>query len=372
MSIASWTSPPASALTLPISRVIRSVSAAFSRSSTWAKRKRISPRLGAGTSRQSSKAACAVSTARSTAAASASGTLPRTSPVAGLVLSRALVAVAIETEGTGCRDLAACRVAARESAPMATADLWARRLDLWNGDLALADEIVHEGIEIHRYPPPPISVAGRAGLVEWRVLAERRPARPAAAGRRRAVRLTYLLGRVGVRERPRDARAPPVARLQLLAELGRRLARATVGPLTAVDDHRHVRVVLVVLDHLVVELVGELTRDHAIDHPFLIVGRRSERARGAAASYRRAISGTSRPSSSTCAFHALNVSSSSSSSWPRRSSRTGCADSGLTRYWYHDRSHATVTASSPASPESGTMLARASPRLFAMPPTVRR
>src|SRR4051794_11261889 len=86
----------------------------------------------------------------------------------------------------------------------------------------------------------------------------------------------------------------------------------------------------------------------------------------------RAISGTSRPSSSTRAFHVLNVSSSSSSSWPRRSSRTGCPDSGLTRYWYHERSQATVTAISPASPERGTMLARASPRLFAIPPTVRR
>src|SRR5579884_3717207 len=86
----------------------------------------------------------------------------------------------------------------------------------------------------------------------------------------------------------------------------------------------------------------------------------------------RAISGTSRPSSSTCAFQSLKPPSSSSSSWPRRSSRTGCADSGLTRYWYQERSQATVTASSPAVPESGTMLAFASPRLFAMPPTVRR
>ena len=46
-----------------------------------------------------------------------------------------------------------------------------------------------------------------------------------------------------------------------------------VGALAAVDDDRHVRVVLVVVDHLVVELVGELTRDHAIDHRLLIVGR---------------------------------------------------------------------------------------------------
>src|SRR5581483_7628605 len=84
------------------------------------------------------------------------------------------------------------------------------------------------------------------------------------------------------------------------------------------------------------------------------------------------MSGTRRPSSSTWVFQPLKLSSSSSSSCPRRSSRTGCADSGLTRYWYQERSQATVTASSPETPESGTMLARASPRLFAIPPTVRR
>src|SRR3954453_10873370 len=83
--------------------------------------------------------------------------------------------------------------------------------------------------------------------------------------------------------------------------------------------------------------------------------------------WRRAISGTSRPSSSTCAFQSLKPSSSSSSSWPRRSSRTGCAESGLTRYWYHDRSQATVTAISPLVPLSGTRLAFALPRLFAIP-----
>src|ERR671934_261747 len=120
MSIASCTSPPASAFTFPISCVIRSVSAAFSRSRMCAKRKRISPRFGAGTSRHRSRAA------------------------------------------------------------------------------AVAD-------------------------------------------------------------RP------------LLVELAGRLARATVGALAAVDDDRHVRVVLVVVDHLVVELVGQLARDHAIDHA-LIVG----------------------------------------------------------------------------------------------------
>ena len=63
--------------------------------------------------------------------------------------------------------------------------------------------------------------------------------------------------------------------------------------------------------------------------------------------------------------------SSSSSSCPRRSRRTGCAESGLTRYWYQESSQATVTASSPVAAPSGTMLACGSPRLFAMPPTVR-
>src|SRR5207244_2957406 len=45
------------------------------------------------------------------------------------------------------------------------------------------------------------------------------------------------------------------------------LPAPTVGSLATVDDHRHVRVVLVVLDHLVVELARELPRDHAVDHP---------------------------------------------------------------------------------------------------------
>src|SRR5262249_1734961 len=76
-----------------------------------------------------------------------------------------------------------------------------------------------------------------------------------------------LLRRVGLRERPRDPRPPPVARLALLDGLGLRPARSAVGPLATVDDHRHVRVVLVVVDHLLVELVRQLPRDHAVDHP---------------------------------------------------------------------------------------------------------
>ena len=88
MSIASWTSPPASAFTFPISRVIRSVSAGFSCSSSRASRKRISPRFGAGTSRHSANASFATATARSTSSAPERGKTPIVSPVAGLVLSK--------------------------------------------------------------------------------------------------------------------------------------------------------------------------------------------------------------------------------------------------------------------------------------------
>src|SRR5207244_4545887 len=39
-----------------------------------------------------------------------------------------------------------------------------------------------------------------------------------------------------------------------------------IGARAAVDDHRHVRVVLVVRDHALEELAFEFTRYHAIDH----------------------------------------------------------------------------------------------------------
>lgn len=47
--------------------------------------------------------------------------------------------------------------------------LWDRWTDLWNGDLALAEEIVHPEFALYRIPPPRISdqAGGRAGLVEW-------------------------------------------------------------------------------------------------------------------------------------------------------------------------------------------------------------
>src|SRR5262249_25525025 len=134
-----------------------------------------------------------------------------------------------------------------------------------------------------------------------------------------------------------------------------------IGPAAAVDDHRDAGVVGVVRDELVVELRLELTGDHAIDHGLIVSG-----------DQRRAISGTTRPSSARCAFQSPNAPSSSSGSCPRSARRTGCADSGVTRYWYQEISQATVTTMSGLTPESGTIDTRGSPRLFAIPPTVRR
>src|SRR5215218_4237506 len=87
MSIASWTSPAASGSTFPISRAISSASSSLCSASRWPKRKRISPRRGAGTSRQSSYASLAASTARSTSSTPERGKTPSTSPFAGLVVS---------------------------------------------------------------------------------------------------------------------------------------------------------------------------------------------------------------------------------------------------------------------------------------------
>ena len=51
--------------------------------------------------------------------------------------------------------------------------------------------------------------------------------------------------------------------------------RAPVGPRAPVDDDRHVRVVLVVLDEPVVELVLELRGNDAVDHSLRILGGRA-------------------------------------------------------------------------------------------------
>src|SRR5215212_5736277 len=84
------------------------------------------------------------------------------------------------------------------------------------------------------------------------------------------------------------------------------------------------------------------------------------------------MSGTIRPSSPRCAFQVVYGGSSWDGSWPRSASRTGCTASCAIRYWYHEISHATVTTTSGVTPESGTTDTLGSPRLFAIPPIVRR
>src|SRR3954470_12496624 len=194
MSIASCTSPPASAFTFPISCVIRSVSSALWSVTSRAKRKRISPRFGAGTRRQSWNASFAAATARLTSSGPDFGKTPSVSPSAGLLDSK----VSPEAAST-------------HSPPM-------------------------------KFLNVRVPVAATTAM---------------------------LVVRLGLRERPRDAGAPAVSD-HTLAAVG--LALAPVGPLAAVDHHRHVRVVLVVVDHLVEQLGLELARNHAIDHRRLSVG----------------------------------------------------------------------------------------------------
>ena len=47
--------------------------------------------------------------------------------------------------------------------------LWARWIDLWNGDLARAEEIIHPEFALHRIPPPEVfgQASGRDGLLGW-------------------------------------------------------------------------------------------------------------------------------------------------------------------------------------------------------------
>src|SRR5262245_17686505 len=281
MSIASWTSPPASDFTFPISRVIRSVSSSLCARRSSAKRKRMLPRSGAGTRRQSSNAAFAFATALSTSAPLERGKLPSTSPVAGATDSNVFVAI-----------------------------------------------------------------------------------------RRR------LVGDVDLRERSRYALPPAVARHAPLGELRPgELAPAVRPVLAAVDDHRHVRVLAVVLDELLVQLPLQLSRDDAVDHLGTLgqatsdgctgkAGTSSKRRRQAAPrrttqwitdlswlrTYSRAMSGTTLPSSSKCAFHSVKERSSSAGSCPRSASRTG-AESAVTRYWYQEMSQAIVTTTSALTPE---------------------
>src|SRR3954463_3121802 len=150
MSIASWTSPPASAFTFPISRVIRSVSSSLCARSSSAKRKRMLPRSGAGTRRQSSNASFAFCTAASTSAAVERGKLASTSPVAGTTDSnvfpvtgrRLLRGVGL---GEGSRDAGAAAIACEA----AFLELGARQLVAAIGVvLATVDDHRHIGVAL--------------------------------------------------------------------------------------------------------------------------------------------------------------------------------------------------------------------------------
>src|SRR6185436_4623672 len=195
MSIASWTSPPASAFTFPISCVIRSVSSDLCSAMSCAKRKRISPRCGAGTRRHSAKASFATATARSTSSGTDFGKTPSVSPSAGLIDSN----VSPETESTHSPPMKFLKVLTPVTATQA-----------------------------------------------------------------------MLVGSVGLRERAWNAGPAAVADLAF-ASVG--FALAPVRAVAAVDDHAHVRVVLVVVDHLLEELGLELARDNAVDHRALSVGK---------------------------------------------------------------------------------------------------
>ena len=194
MSIASWTSPPASALTFPISRVISSASSALSRSQQLRRSGRGCCRARApGTRRQSSQAALAVATARSTSAAVERGKVSISSPVDGFE----------RFEGRGR----------------------------------------------HRGDSSPMSSARRGHGVD----AQSRHAQSRCRSSRND---------------PRSARArrrSRITRCSLNSAVALRSARR-FGPVAAVDDHRHVRVVAVVRDHLVVQLPSSSRRDDAVDH----------------------------------------------------------------------------------------------------------
>src|SRR3954453_20948786 len=80
-----------------------------------------------------------------------------------------------------------------------------------------------------------------------------------------------------------------VAHHALILVLPRLLTAAAVGPLATVDDDGHVRIVLVVGDHLLVQLVRERLWDDAVDHletgklaGNVMTGRRRQASRPAA------------------------------------------------------------------------------------------
>jgi len=50
----------------------------------------------------------------------------------------------------------------------ASAELWDRWIDLWNGNLDLAEQIIHPDFEVHRVPMPHgEGLGGQDALVEW-------------------------------------------------------------------------------------------------------------------------------------------------------------------------------------------------------------
>jgi predicted ester cyclase len=50
-----------------------------------------------------------------------------------------------------------------------SAELWDRWIELWNGDLDSAEQIIHPDFEVHRIPMPhvPEELGGRQALLEW-------------------------------------------------------------------------------------------------------------------------------------------------------------------------------------------------------------
>src|SRR6266550_235797 len=50
-----------------------------------------------------------------------------------------------------------------------TAELWDRWIELWNGDLSLAEQVIHPDFVVHRIPAPhvPEGLGGREALLEW-------------------------------------------------------------------------------------------------------------------------------------------------------------------------------------------------------------
>ena len=141
---------------------------------------------------------------------------------------------------------------------------------------------------------------------------------------------------------------------------------AAVGPLAAVDDDRHVRVVLVVLDHLVEELGLELTRDHAIDHAPRIVGSAFRWLEASDLWHDASVRLDPRVPGPERRLELLELVARAPPAGRAAPSRS------RTRYWYQEMSQATVTTTSVFTPESGTTLACGLPRLLPIPPTVRR